>query len=355
MKRRTFVSSLCLIAAAMLAGQVPQAEVQAQDVGVFYKDKIVSVMVGYPPGGAYDVYARLIANYMPKHLPGAPTMIVKNRPGAGSMILVNELYKVAPQDGTVFGTFARTVAIDQILGRQGANFVPREMNWIGTPVNEVSTCVVWHALGIKTIQDMMQRPLVFGAIAPGSGTDVYPAILRNLLGANFKIVTGYPGANDLTIAMERGEIDARCGWTWSAMKATRADWITDKKVYIALQFSTKKHPDMPDVPLVTDLARNETERQALDLILVSSTMGRPFAAPPKVPADRVRALRRAFDAVMADPGFLVESEKQGLEVLPMTGEEIQALVESMSKASPQAIEAARQAINPPGAAAPSEK
>jgi tripartite-type tricarboxylate transporter receptor subunit TctC len=162
-------------------------------------------------------------------------------------------------------------------------------------------------------------------------------------------VTGYPGSNDLTMAMERGEIDARCGWTWSAMKATRSDWIAEKKVFIALQFSPVKHPDLPDVPVVTDLARNDTERQALDLILVNSTMGRPYAAPPKVPAERVQALRRAFDATMKDPGFLADSEKQDLEVLPMSGEDLQALVANMFKASPQAIEAARNAINPPGA------
>jgi tripartite-type tricarboxylate transporter receptor subunit TctC len=322
------------------------AAAQAQSPAEFYKNKTINMMVGYPPGGGYDVYARVIAGHMAKHIPGTPNIVVRNRPGAASLVLVNELYAASPQDGTVIGTFARSVAMDRLLGRQGANFVPTELNWLGSANNEVSICTVWHGLQIKSAADFMSRGIIFGANASGSESDVYPNILNNLLGAKFKIVTGYPGANDLMLAIERGEIQGRCGWTWSAAKTTRADWIADNKLYIAVQFATEKHPELPDVPLVLDLARSDKERQALELILAGQKMGRPFAAPPNVPADRVDALRRAFDATMRDPAFLAEADKQKLEVQPVTGEALQQTVAAMFKAEPAVVEAARQAIEP---------
>ena len=193
-------------------------------------------------------------------------------------------------------------------------------------------------------KDFISRPLVFAANAPGAESDVYPNILNNLLGTKFKVVAGYPGVNDLTLAMERGEADARCGWSWGAVKAAKPDWLRDKKIYIAVQFATKKHPELPDVPLAADLARNDKERAALDLILTQQVMGRPFAAPPKVPADRVTALRRAFDQALKDPEFLAEAEKAQLEIAPVDGEALQAVVEHMFQAPQDVIDAARKAI-----------
>ena len=333
-----------LAAAAMVACAGKAGTAAADAVADFYDGKVLTMMVGYPPGGTYDVYARLIAQHMTDYIPGKPTFIVKNRPGAASLASVNELYNIAPQDGTVIGTFARSVPMDRLLGRPGANFVPTELNWIGSANNEVSLCSVWHTVGIKSVQDFMARPIVFGSNAAGSESDMYPSILNNLLGAHFKIVTGYPGANDLSMAMERGEIQGRCGWTWSAAVVTHPDWIRDKKFVVPVLFATKKPPELKDVPLVTELARNDKERQALELILSNQTMGRPYAAPPHVPADRVTALRRAFDATLKDETFLAEAKQQKLEVQPVTGEELQQIVVRMYQTPKDIVETARHAI-----------
>jgi tripartite-type tricarboxylate transporter receptor subunit TctC len=330
--------------AATLLIFTPSAK--ADEVTDFYKGKNLSLFVGYPPGGGYDVYARLIARYMTKHMPGQPQVTVRHKPGAASLNLVSELYNVLPRDGTVFGMFSRSVAMDRLLGRAGANFNPVEFNWIGSANNEVSICAVWHAVGIRTIDAFMARPLTFAANAPGAESDVFPRILNNLLGTKFKVVTGYPGVNDLSLAMERGETDGRCGWTWSAAKAARGDWLRDNKIYVAVQFATEKHAELQHVPLVTDLARNDRDRSALDLILSQQAMGRPFAAPPGIPAARVDALRQAFARAVADPDFIAEADKQQLEIRLVGGEALQAMVERMFKAPPEVVAAARAAITP---------
>jgi hypothetical protein len=237
--------------------------------------------------------------------------------------------------------------MDRLLGRPSTNFDPTKFNWIGSANAEVSICTVWHGLGLTTVREFIESPIIFGANAPGSESFVYPTILNNLLGANFRIVTGYPGAGDLMMAMERGETQGRCGMTWSAFKTTMPEWVRDRKVFVALQFAVEKHPELPDVPLVTDLARNDLEREALELILAGQAMGRPFAAPPNVPGERVAALRAGFDATMTDPQFVAEAEKQGLEIQPISGSRLQELVERMFQAPPAAIEAARKAISAP--------
>ncbi|MEA2906466.1 MAG: hypothetical protein QOI12_3853 [Alphaproteobacteria bacterium] len=316
----------------------------ADDIADFYKGKSATLYLGYPPGGAYDIYARLIARYLARHMPGNPQFIVRHKPGAASLNLVNELYTVMPRDGSVIGMFARSVALNRLLGREGTNFDPVAFNWIGSANNEVSVCGVWHGVGVRSIEDFLSRPLVFAANAPGAESDVYPNMLNNLLGTKFKVVAGYPGVNDLTLALERGEADARCGWSWGALKAAKPDWIRDKKLYIAVQFATRKHPELPAVPLVPELARTDRERAAFELILTQQVMGRPFAAPPNVPAERVAALRRAFVRTMQDPEFLVEADKLQLEIAPVEGEALQAMVEGMFKSLPDVVEAARKAI-----------
>jgi len=341
MSRRTLLLRAAALGVAAMLSVPPAA---ADDVADFYKGKTASLYLGYPPSGAYDIYARLIARYLTKYVPGNPQFIVRYKPGAASLNLVNELYNVLPRDGSVIGMFARSVALNRLLGREGANFNPVEFNWIGSANNEVSICGVWHGVGVWSTKDFISRPLVFAANAPDAESDVYPNILNNLLGTKFKVVAGYPGVNDLTLALERGEADARCGWSWGAVKAAKPDWLRDKKIYIAVQFATKKHPELPDVPLATELTRNDNERAALDLILTQQVMGRPFAAPPKVPADRVAALRRAFDQSLKDPELLAEAEKAQLEIAPVDGEALQVMVEHMFQAPQDVIDAARKAI-----------
>ena len=327
-------------AAALLVG----APARADEVADFYKGRNVTLYLGYPPGGAYDIYARLIARHMTRHMPGNPPFIVRHKPGAASLNLVNELYAVLPRDGSVIGMFARSAALSRLLGREGSNYDPVALNWIGSANNEVSICAVWHGVGVRTIEDFMARPLIFAANAPGAESDVYPNILNNLIGTKFKVVAGYPGVNDLTLALERGEADARCGWSWGAVKAAKPDWLREKKIYVAVQFATAKHPELPDVPLVTELARNDQERAALDLILTQQAMGRPFAAPSDVPAARVAALRRAFKRTIKDGEFLAEANKLALEISLVDGETLQAMVERMFNAPPDVVEAARRAI-----------
>ena len=310
----------------------------------FYRGKTLNLYQGYPPSGAYDLYARLIGRYMTKYLPGNPQIIVRSKPGAASLNLVNELYNTLPRDGTTFGLFARSVALNRLLGRPGVNFDPNELTWIGSANSEVSICGVWHEVGVRSTEAFVSRPLIFGANAPGAESEVYPTILNNLLGTHFKVVAGYPASGDLALAMERHEIDARCGWSWNSLKAAQPDWLRDKKVYIAVQFAMAKHKDLPDVPLATDLARNDLEHSALALILTQQAMGRPFAAPPQVPAERVAALRLAFDRSLADPEFLAKAEKQSLEIQPVSGEDLQTMVARMFHSPPDVIEAARRAI-----------
>jgi tripartite-type tricarboxylate transporter receptor subunit TctC len=327
-------------AAALLLGSPARAD----EVADFYKGRSATLYLGYPPGGAYDIYARLIARHMSRHMPGNPQFIVRHKPGAASLNLVSELYNLSPRDGTVIGMFARSVALSRLLGREGTNYDPVVLNWIGSANNEVSICAVWHGVGVRTIEDFIARPLVFAANAPGAESDVYPNILNHLIGTKFKVVAGYPGVNDLTLALERGEADARCGWSWGAAKAAKPDWLRDKKIYIALQFAIAKHPELPNVPLVTELARNDRDRAALDLILTQQVMGRPFAAPPQVPAARVEALRRAFERTIKDGEFLAEADRLALEINLVDGETLQAMVERMFKSPRDVIDAARTAI-----------
>jgi tripartite-type tricarboxylate transporter receptor subunit TctC len=334
------IAGTAAMAVALMASPVAHAD-EASD---FYQGKSITLYLGYPPGGAYDLYARVIARHMSRHMAGQPQFVVRHKPGAASLNLVNELYNVLPRDGSVIGMFARSIALNRLLGRDGASYDPVAFNWIGSANNEVSICGVWHGVGVRSTTDFLARPLVFAANAPGAESDVYPNVLNSLIGTRFKVVAGYPGVNDLTLALERGEADARCGWSFGALKAAKPDWIRDKKIYIAVQFAAAKHPELPDVPLVSDLAGSAQARGALELILTQQVMGRPLAAPPQVPPARVAALRQAFARTLSDPEFRAEAERLALEIDPVTGETLQAMVERMFGAPREAVEAARRAI-----------
>lgn len=317
----------------------------AQGVAEHYKGKTLNLLIGYPPGGGYDVYARVIGRYIGKHIPGQPQVVVKNVPGAASLVLVNQLFTTVPKDGLNIGTFARSVAMDRLLGREGTNFDPVQFNWIGSANNEVSICAVWHTANVTSIDDFLSKPIIFGANAQGSESDVYPTILNRLLDTKFKVVTGYPGTPDLIVAMQRGETQGRCGFTWSAAKTSYPDLIRDKQLQPVVQFATAKHPELPTIPLATELARTPRARAALELLLTQQAMGRPFAAPPGVSAERVAALRKAFDDTLKDTELLAEAERQALEIQAVSGLALQGMVAGMFKAPPDVIAAAREAIS----------
>jgi tripartite-type tricarboxylate transporter receptor subunit TctC len=332
MARRALVcwSAGALIAA--LCGFAASAQMPAE----FYKGKNLELQVNVSVGGGYDLYARMLGRHMSRHIPGNPTVIVQNMPGGGGMRLANWLYSVAPKDGTVFGAVARAMAFEPLLGNKGAQYDGREFNYIGSANDEVSVCVAWHTSGIKTFEDAQKKELVVGSGGTADDTYQYPALLNNMFGTKFKMVSGYPGGNDINLAMERGETQGRCSIPWSTVKATRRFWIDENKVSLLMQYSLGKHPDLPNVPLVMDLAKNDEQRTILKLIFGRQVMGRPFAAPPGVPKDRADALRKAFMDTMADEDFLAEAEKAKFEITPVSGEKIESLVrEVYASTTPQ--------------------
>ena len=309
---------------------------QAQTPADFYKGKTVEFYIGYSAGGAYDLYARMISRHMGRHIPGNPQVVVKNMEGAGSQRLANWLYAAAPKDGTVFGATSRAMAFDPLLGSRTAQYDAARFNWIGSANDEVSVCVSWHTSGVTRWEDVLARELAIGSTGTGDDTYQFPRFVNNALGSKFKIITGYPGGNDVSFAMERGEVSGRCGWSWSSIKATRMNWFEQKIIHVLMQFSLAKHPDLPNVPLITDLAKDDEQRQVFKLIFARQVMGRPYVAPPDVPPARVEALRKAFMDTMADKEFLAEAERAKFEITPVSGDKLTALVADIYK-FPQAI------------------
>ncbi|MBI3045910.1 MAG: hypothetical protein HYY78_24140 [Betaproteobacteria bacterium] len=334
--------ALGLSGCVMLAAAGPVA---ADSVSDFYKGKTVTIWVGYTPGGGYDVYARTFARHWSKHLPGNPEFIVKNRPGAGSLLVTNELYNILPKDGTAIGVIGRGMPQEKLLGSDQADFDSSKFTWIGSANNEVSVCVSWAKTGITSFQDLRTRGMIVGGTGEGADTDTFPKVLNNVLGTKLKLVTGYPGGTDVLFAMERGELEGRCGYSWSSAVTTHGDWLRDKKMNVLLQISTEKHPDLPDVPFVMDLAETDQARQILEFIFARQAWGRPFLAPPGVPADRAKALQDSFMAVIRDPGFIADVKKQKLEVNPLPGPRIAQLIARMHQAPLEVVNLAREATN----------
>ena len=322
-------------ATAAILMLLPASTASAQSPAEFYKSKNVDLYIGYSVGGGYDIYARLLARHMGKHIPGNPTVIPKNMDGAGSLRLANWLYKVGPKDGSALGMIGRGTGFDPLLGHKGAQFDATKYTWIGSANNEVSICVAWHSSGITKFEDLMSKELTVGGTGASADTDQFPRIINGLLGTKMKVVTGYPGGNDVGLAMERGEVNGRCGWSWSSVKTTHPQWLRDKKINILLQLALAKHPDLPEVPLVVDLATTEEQRLIFKLIFARQVMGRPFLAPPDIPPERAAALRKAFMDTLNDKDFLADAEKTQLEINPVPGEQIQELVKTIYQTPPE--------------------
>jgi tripartite-type tricarboxylate transporter receptor subunit TctC len=323
-----------LVALAALA-VLPIATAKAQSPGDFYRGKSIELDIGYSPGGGYDLYARLLARHLGAHIPGNPTIVPKNMEGAASLRLANYLNSAAPRDGTVIGAISRGAAFDPLLNENGAQFDASKFSWIGSANNEVSVCVALRSSGITSFDEVETKPLTIGATGVGDDTYQFPALTNAVLGTKFKIVTGYPGGNDVSLAIERGEVQGRCGWSWSSIVATRMDWVTSKKIVVLVQMSLSKHPDLPDVPLIMDLAKTTEQRQIFKLVFARQVMGRPFVAPPDLPADRLAALRQAFTATMEDKAFLADAARSKFEINPVDGKEIDALVREIYRTPPE--------------------
>jgi tripartite-type tricarboxylate transporter receptor subunit TctC len=299
-------------------------------VAEFYAKRTVTIAVGFTPGGNYDLYARLVSRHLGRHIPGNPTVIVQNMPGAGSRRLANTLANVGPFDGTMIGLPNQGIAMDQALGTEGVKFDARAFNWIGSPVEDNNVFWGWHTNPVKTIEQARDREFVVGATGPGSPTTYYPRIMNDLLGTKFKVVSGYPGSNELDTAIEREEVGGRVV-SWTSLKIT-SDWIATGKAIVMLQFGVRKSAELPNVRMLQDLAQTPKHREIFEFLCLVPAMGRPFFMPPGVPAERVAAIRAAFAATMTDAAFLDEARRARLDVTPLTADEIAAVVAKMFSA-----------------------
>jgi tripartite-type tricarboxylate transporter receptor subunit TctC len=330
-------------AAALLAFAAVVSPAKAQSVEEFYKGRNVTMVVGFSSGSGYDIYARLLARYMGRYIPGRPTIVSQNMPGAGSLRAAQYVASVAPKDGSVLGTMSRSLPVEPLIG--DAKFDGRAFSWIGNIANNNSVCATWHDSGIKTWQDAMTKPFVLGGEGPGSDLDNFALIMKNMFGAKVKLVSGYPGGTEVNLAVERRELDGRCGWSWDSIKSTKPDWLRDKKINLLAVFALEKAPDMPaDVPLAIDKAQNDEQREILRVHLAGQAFGRPFFAAQGVPEDRKAALRAAFDATMKDAEFIAEAGKLRLEVSPMQGVEIERVLNEIYGLPKDLIDKARAAI-----------
>lgn len=336
---RRMAWTACLIALARML----VSPASADDVEEFYKGKTIRIIGGHSVGGGYDLYARLLARHLGKRIPGQPSIVVQTMTGAGGLRLTNFLYTVAPKDGTVIGTFSRSIPTIPLLTPPGT-FDARRFDWIGSMSSETSLCLTGGKSAVKTWQDMLTKPVVMGGQAVGADSDIYARLYKNVLGAQVKLVSGYPGTTEITLAMERGEVDGICGLSWGTVKVSHPDWRKNKTVNFLIQAGLRKDPDLPDVPFAMDLVKEPEKKQILYLHFAPQAMGRPFAAPPDIPADRKAALTKAFDAALRDPELLAEAEKQRMDIDPMTGKQIDDLLAQIYATPADVVTKAAQAI-----------
>jgi tripartite-type tricarboxylate transporter receptor subunit TctC len=306
----------------------------AQPAAEFYRGRTIELDIGSSVGGGYDAYGRMIARHIGKYIPGNPTVVPKNVEGAGGLRLTNLAYNTMPRDGSALATINRGTVLDPLLGNPGAQFDPTKFGWIGSTNNEISVCVAWATTGITRFEQLRTTELIVGATGPSADTYQFPKIANGVLGTRFKIVTGYPGGNDVDLALERGEVQGRCGWSWTAVKATHQPWLDQKKINLLFQIGLSKHPELAQVPLVLDFASNDEERQILKLVFARQVMAWPYLAPPDVPRERLEILRTAFMQTMQDAEFRAEAAKSGLDISPVPGAEIQRLVDELYRTPP---------------------
>ncbi|MBX9758797.1 MAG: hypothetical protein K2Y29_08460 [Beijerinckiaceae bacterium] len=340
-----FAAGLFATVAAGLAATPPALAQQP----AFYQGKTIQIVVGFGPGGGYDAYARLIARSMGAHLPGNPIFVVQNMPGAGSRVAANWLYNVAPKDGTALASVVQSTPVDQVFNEPGIKFDAARFAWIGNPIVDNLVSITSRQSGLATMADVKARGgLICGSSGAGP-TVSFPNTVAKLLQTNVQVVAGYPGVSAITLAMERGEVNCNGGQAWSSMKATMAQLMKDGQLNVLVQWGADKDPDISatmgrDIPNILDFARSPNERAALALLSSTAALSRPLLGPPGLPAERVNALRTAFDDTMKDAGFLAEAKKAGMDIKPMSGAAIQKLVEQIVASAPADVELAAQLV-----------
>jgi tripartite-type tricarboxylate transporter receptor subunit TctC len=314
LRRVAVLSSLIVATAAPIAAQ-----------GQSLAGKSVHMIIGFGPGGGYDLWGRTVARHIGRHLPGNPTVIAQNMPGAGSYAAASYIFNIAPRDGTVLGIIARDAALGPLSGAAGARFDPTKLSWVGTPAKETNVCIAYHTARVQSVEDLFDKPLILGDTGPGTGTRSYPKALNELIGTKFKLVGGFPASSDVFLAMERGEVEGICE-SLDSIRIRRPDWIPTKKIAILFQGGAEPNPELKGAPFVLDLARTAEQRLAIEFLYAGQGIGRPFVAPPGLPADRLKMLRGAFNATMKDADFAAEVQKSKLELEPDDGEHLTALI-----------------------------
>lgn len=314
----------------------------AQD---FYSGKTIIINVGSAAGGSYDLYARMVAQHIGRHIPGNPAVIVRNMPGANSGVMANYIYEVAPKDGTALGAPLNTVPLTQLLEPERAKFNAAEFNWIGAVSSPANVLATWHTSGVKTINDARSKEVLIGATTPGTTMEMYPLLANNLFGTKFKVITGYIGGAEINIAMERGEVQGRGGNTYIAYRFQNADWLRDKKLNFIFQMTDERDPMMPDTPTLLEHAQTDEQRKILSVMITTEAIGRSLIAPVGVPADRVALLRKALMEMVKDLKFLADVEKAQLEISPVPGEKLQHMVESLVASPPDVVEKFKRAVS----------
>jgi tripartite-type tricarboxylate transporter receptor subunit TctC len=342
-----------LLCAAILAiAALPFDPVRGQEaVAQFYKGRQITVIVGSSAGGGYDIYARLLARHMPRHIPGNPAMVVTNMAGAGSNAAAAYIYNVAPQDGTAIGALQNSAVLDALLDallgdtrrlrHDATKFVH-----LGSATIDHYVCIARADAAVKSFKDLLTQELIIGASQPGTSTRDYPAMLNNMTGSRFRLVSGYPGTREITLAIEKDEVKGLCGFSWSSLRAQRPDWLKSGFIRVLVQEHDQGHPEITrlGVPLAVDFARTPENRRVMELIYSSETFGRPYMVSPGVPADRLAALRKAFMATMRDKELLAEAQKLGVVIDPISGEELQALAERIFATPVAIVEQAKRAL-----------
>ncbi len=334
--RRAALGAIAMMAGASIA--------QAQTPAEFYKGKQIQMMVYSGAGSTYDTYARLLARHMNRFIPGSPSIVVQNMVGAGGLKLVDYLNRIAPKDGTVFGTVSRGNPFDPIMGKKDIDFDPLKLTWIGSMNREIAVALSWGPSPVKTFEDLRKTELLVPGTGAGADSEIIPRAYNNLAGTKFKIVSGYRDTAEATLQLETGELQGIAYWSLSAIQSLKPDWIPTKKINILFHTGATESPDLPGVPRIRTLIKDETDRKALEFLLAREVMGRPFVAPPGIPADRAKALRDAFNATMADPEFLKEAARGNVEVNLVTAEEIDTLLKDAAALPPAVIERARQVL-----------
>jgi tripartite-type tricarboxylate transporter receptor subunit TctC len=331
-----------LLAAPIIASSALPAAADA--VADFYRGKTIQMIIGVSAGGDYDLRARLLARHLSKHIPGNPKIVPQNMLGAGGLVAANWMANVAPKDGTALLAISSNLPVGQAVGLDGVKYDVRKLSYIGNTTDSPNVINSWHTTGITRIEQVMEKELVVGATGRSSGSYYYPAALNAFAGTKFKIVFGYRGGADVNIAMERGEVGGRGSNLWASWVSTRPQWLAEKKIHMLVQIALKRHPDLKDVPLMQEIVKSDLHKQIMAFISADTAIARSIVTTPDVPAERVAALRQAFDAAMKDPALLKEAAQAQQDINPTSGAEAQEVANSIANASPEVIAEAKKIL-----------